>query len=232
MYNDHLTESSAAKVPFEDNTLFVYAINSYLRYISGDDEAVDALDGELSRKLEQEKESVVEDVEGLKRACEELDAKMEGLRSGLSPREMLEQEKAMLEADVAKFRTVIDQAEGNNAALDKVLEEKAKELAAKEEGRARISAENEELKKKVEEQKVNLWDAERMKRESQAVESNIEAAERERNEWEEKTWNLDSPIRHKVKEMEEFAIQCNQAMRRSISFSSFSSYFFFLSIHV
>lgn len=225
MYNDHLLDSSmAAATPFEDNTLFVYAINSYLRYISGDDEAVDALDGELSGKLEQEKESVVENVKGLKRTCEELEVKMEGLRSGLSPMEKLEQEKAILEADLKKFHTVIDQTTGNIAGLDKVLEEKAKELKAKEEGRARICVENEELKKKAEEQKLNLWDAERMKRELQAVESNIEAAESERNEWEEKTWDLDSPIRHKLKEMEEFAIECNQAIRRLISNSYPSSF--------
>lgn len=223
MYNDHLIGSSSAAAPFEDNTLFVYAINSYLRYISGDDDAVDALDGELSGKLEQEKESVVENVKNWKRECEELEAKLEGLRSGLSPREMLEQEKAILEADITKFRTVIDQAVGNIATFDKVLEEKAKELAAKEEGRRRICAENEELKKKVAEQKVNLLDAERMKRELHAVESNIEAAGSARNEWEKKTWNLDSPISNKLQEMEELAIECNQAMRRSISNSPFSS---------
>ena len=78
----------------------------------------------------------------------------------------------------------------------------------------KICEENEELKKRVELQTFNARDAERMKRELQAVERDIMEAEVARNGWEEKSWDLDTMIGHKFKELEALSIECNQALRR------------------
>ncbi|KAJ9691411.1 hypothetical protein PVL29_013558 [Vitis rotundifolia] len=53
-----------------------------------------------------------------------------------------------------------------------------------------------------------------MKRELQAVERDITEAEVARNGWEEKSWDLDTTIGHKFKELEALSIECNQALRR------------------
>ena len=63
-------------------------------------------------------------------------------------------------------------------------------------------------------QTFNARDAERMKRELQAVERDITEAEVARNGWEEKSWDVDTTIGHKFKELEALSIECNQALRR------------------
>ena len=55
-------------------------------------------------------------------------------------------------------------------------------------------------------QTFNARDAERMKRELQAVERDITEAEVARNGWEEKSWDLDTTIGHKFKELEALSI--------------------------
>ncbi|XP_057977647.1 kinetochore protein NDC80 homolog isoform X2 [Malania oleifera] len=214
MYNDHLLNSSAASVFFQDNTMFIYALDSYLHYIRGDDDSVDTLDREFLGKLEQERDGVVENVKDLEKDIAELESKVDGLKSGPSAIEVMEKERVVLEEDVKKFHAVIDQFSSKIAALDKVFQEKERELGAKEEERKRICGENEELKKRVEEQTVNTRDAERMKRELQAVERDIGDADGARNTWEEKSWDHDTTLGHKFKELETLSIECNQAIRR------------------
>lgn len=120
----------------------------------------------------------------------------------------------MLEEDVKKFHAMIQQFEGHIVTVEKVLEEKEKELAAKVQEKERICEENEELKKRVEMQGINSRDAERMKRELQAVERDIGDAEMARNTLEEKSWDLDATIGCKFKELEALSIECNQASKR------------------
>lgn len=69
-------------------------------------------------------------------------------------------------------------------------------------------------------QTINSRDVERMRRELQAAERNIEEAEAARISWEEKCWDLDSAIGQKFKELEQLAMECNKAIRRSDKFSS------------
>ncbi|KAK9286432.1 hypothetical protein L1049_014829 [Liquidambar formosana] len=213
MYNDHISSSDAPSI-FQDNSMFVYALDSYLHYIRGDDDSVDALDREFMEKLEQERDSHANSVKLLGKEVAELEAKVEGLRSGPSAREVLEKERFVLEEDVKKFHAIIGEFSGRIAAVEKVLEEKEKELDAKVQENKRICEENEELKKRVELQAFNARDAERMKRELQAVERDIGEAEVARNAWEEKSWDLDTTLGHKFKELEALSIECNQAIRR------------------
>ncbi|GJX08142.1 sugar transporter ERD6-like protein 7 [Tanacetum coccineum] len=90
-----------------------------------------------------------------------LEVTLEGMRSGPSLREVVE-EKSLLEKDVKKFNHMIEQLQDQEAKVDKQMEEKEKQL-----------------------RDFNMRDAERMKRELQAVERNIEEVEIERNKWSE-----------------------------------------------
>lgn len=147
-------------------------------------------------------------------SAKELERKLEAMRSGPSLREIKEEEKSVLEKDLKKFNDLIEQLRDHELRAEKQMEEKEKALGAKVEEKNRICAENEELKKKVEEQGFNMRDAERMKRELQAVERDIGEAEVERNKWEEKCWDLNAVIGTKWKELEALQIECNQAIRR------------------
>lgn len=194
--------------------MFVYAINSYVHFIEGDDDKVEMLDREFMEKLQQERESMEEGVNAVEENVRVLEERLEALRTEPSAREVAEKEKRMLEEDVKKFHAMIQQFEGHIVTVEKVLEEKEKELAAKVQEKERICEENEELKKRVEMQGINSRDAERMKRELQAVERDIGDAEMARNSLEEKSWDLDATIGCKFKELEALSIECNQASKR------------------
>ena len=185
-----------------------------MHYIHGDDDSVDALDGVFVERLERKKEDLRESVGVLGSNVGELEAKAEALRSGPSQKEVLEKEKGLLEEDVNKFHTMVAELSERIPAMEKVLEDKERELEAKVEERKRICEENEELKRRVETQTVNARDVERMRRELQAMERDAGEAELARNAWDEKCWDIDSTLDHKFKELEALAMQCNQAMRR------------------
>ena len=185
-----------------------------MRFIRGEDDLLEVLDKEFIEKLEKERENEVANYRALEKSVGELEVKAEGLRTGPTEREVLEKEKNVLEEDVKKFHAMIAEFTGRIGAMEKVLEEKEKELNAKEEERKQICQENEELKKRVELQTFNARDMERMRREMQAVERDIAEAEFARNSWEDKTWDLDSTIGQKFKELIALSMECNQAIRR------------------
>ncbi|XP_065872665.1 kinetochore protein NDC80 homolog [Euphorbia lathyris] len=211
-YKEHLAADSRSFL--EKNSMLVYAFESYLNYIRGDDDSVDALDREFMVKLEKERDSVLESVKLLEANFNELGAKAEALKAGPTQREKLEYQRSLLEEDLRKFHAIIAHHNQGIEAVEKVLEEKRKQLETKVEEKKRIDQENDDLKKRVDEQSFNARDADRMKRELQAVERDIEEAETARNAWEEKTWNLDADIGIKFKELEALAMECNQAVRR------------------
>lgn len=213
-YREDLVEKSRNFV--ETNSMFMYALDSYLHYIRGDDDAVLELDNEFMGKLGREKDAVLENVRVLEGSYKEIAAKLEALKAGPTEKEKLEKEKSLLEGDVKKFDEIIGEFSQRIEAKERVLEEKKKELEAKVEEKKRIDVENEELKKRVEEQSFNPRDVERMKRELQAVERDIGDAEAARNAWEEKIWDLDATVGHKFKEIEALAMECNQSVRRFI----------------
>lgn len=210
-YNDFTVNSSPG---FEGDTMLMYTLNSYVHYIRGDDEALDALDEEYIGGMRDWMDKVEENVKAVTDYVKEREAKLEGLKAKPSQKEELEQTKATLEKDVEKFHEIIGQWEKKSVKVQKTLEEKENALEAKVEERKRICGENEELKKKIEDQGINLRDAERMKRELQAVERDIEETEAARNGWEEKILELDSDVRHNFKELERIVMDCNQAIKR------------------
>ncbi|GMI74413.1 hypothetical protein like AT3G54630 [Hibiscus trionum] len=212
IYNENLSQNSTSFA--ENDRMTGFILECYTPFLRGEDDIVEVLDKEFVEKLKKESENVVENCRDLEKSVGELEAVAEGLRTGPTEREKLEKEKNVLEADVKKFQAMIAEFTGRVAALEKMLEEKQKELNAKEEERNRIVEENEELKNRVELQTFNARDVERMKREMQAVEKDIEEAEVARNSWEDKSWDLDSAIGHKFKELTSLAMECNQAIRR------------------
>lgn len=190
--------------------MYMYASDSYLNYIEGKDEDVDNIDKGFIEKLEKEKENVSEYVEELKKKVSE----MEGAMTGPTEREKLEKEKCVLEEDLNKFNAIIGELNTRKEKMENLVEEKEGEIGKKVEEHKRICEENEEFKKRVKLQTINARDVERMRRELQAVERDIADAENARNEWESKTWDLDSTLGRKFKELEALSMECNQAMKR------------------
>lgn len=218
MYNDYMSDQSI----FQENSTLPYSMNSYLHFIRGEDDSVDMLDREFADKLQQAKDAEVEKVMAVEAHMRDLESKLEALKTEPSAKELLEKERNVLEEDVKKFHSMIEQLSGHISSNQKILEEKEKALAVKIEENKRIREENEELKKRVDEQGINARDAERMKRELQAVERDIGEAEVARNVWEEKSWDLDTAIGHKLKELEALSIECNQSIKRFSSTTTWS----------
>ncbi|KAJ6427635.1 hypothetical protein OIU84_023094 [Salix udensis] len=212
MYREDLVAKTGSVA--ENNSMFMYALDSYLSYIRGNDDSVLELDNEFMGKLGKERESVLENVRVLEASCKEIEAKAEALRAGPTERERLEKERSVLEEDVKKFHAMIGEFSQGIEVLEKGLEEKKKEMETKVEEKKKLDVENDELKKRVEEQSFNPRDADRMKRELQVVDRDIVEAEASRNSWEEKMWDLDATIAYKFKEIEALAMECNQATRR------------------
>ncbi|KAI4296275.1 hypothetical protein L6164_036247 [Bauhinia variegata] len=214
MYNDHVSSSANSTSFIEDNVLYLYTLNSYLHYIRGDDDAMEELDRECKEKLEREKGNAADKVKATEETLAKLEAELEALKSRPSQKEELDRDKNMLENDVNKFHKIIEEFTGRIKEVEKVLSEKEKQLEAKLQEHKKICEENAELKKRVDLQTFNARDVERMKRELQAVDRDIGEAELARNAWEERSWELDTTLGHKFKDLEALALDCNQAIRR------------------
>ncbi|KAK7328238.1 hypothetical protein VNO77_22340 [Canavalia gladiata] len=207
----HLHISSS---PTHHNALYQYTLNSYMHYIRGDDDAVDELDRNIRDKIHHEKAIAEEKLNSARQNAAELEAELERLRSAPSQKEVLEKEKGLLEDDVKKFHKIIEEFTSRIDQAERLLAEKEKQLETKVAEKDRICEENEELKRKVELQTFNARDVERMRRELQAVERDTAEAELARNTWEEKSWDLDTTLSHRIKDLEALALDCNQALRR------------------
>lgn len=212
VYNYNLANDSDSLIL--SNDVNIYVLNSYVQYIRGDDDSVEALDQEFMERLKKARDDALESLKVMEEEVKELEAKAEALRSDPSQREVLEKQQSLLEEDVKKFHTMIAGYSEKMQEMKKILEEKEKELEVKVQERNKICEENEELKKRVESQLFNPRDVERMRRELQAVERDISEAEVSRNAWEEKSWDLDATLGNKFKELEALAMECNQAMKR------------------
>nr|XP_043634120.1 kinetochore protein NDC80 homolog [Erigeron canadensis] len=211
--DNHIVNDSQSRL-FTKDAVNSYTLNTYLHYIRGDDDAMEAEDEHFMAKLQKEKNSVEENVNMLEANVKDLEGKLEAMKSGPTLRETKEEEKSLLEKDVVKFNGIIEQLQVRDANMEKQIEEQKKEMGVKKEETNRTLAENEELTKKVEEQSINMRDAERMKRELQLVERDVGEAEIERNQWEEKCWDVNTAIGTKLKEIQALQIECNQAIRR------------------
>jgi len=207
--------SHMSSTPKQPDPMYQHTVDSYMHYIRGDDDAVEELDRAMQEKIGHQTAAAKELLESARRSAAELTAELERLRTAPSPKEALEKEKAILENDVNKFHKMIDELSSRIEQAGKVLVEKEKQLEAKEAEREKICEENEELKRRVEAQTFNARDVERMKRELQAVERDTAEAELARNAWEEKAWDIDTTISHKIKDLEALALDCNQALKRS-----------------
>lgn len=209
-FHSHISSS-----PKQHNAIYQYTVNSYMLYIRGDDDAVEELDCSIKEKIQQQTAAAQERLDEARRGVAKLNAELERLRTAPSPKEALEKDKAILENDMNKFNKMIGELSSLIEQAERVLEEKEKQLEAIEAERETICEENEELKRRVEAQTFNARDVERMKRELQAVERDTAEAELARNAWEEKAWDIDTTISHKINDLEALALDCNQALRRS-----------------
>ncbi|KAK9134841.1 hypothetical protein Syun_014171 [Stephania yunnanensis] len=216
IYNDHVSNStnSVTRSFLQSDGIMVYSLKTYSHFITGDDAGDAALQEEFEGKLGEQMEEARDKVEGSEREVVELQGCIGRMRVEPSAKEVLEKEKRVLENDLLKFRSLIEELERGIEVMEKGLAEKERELEAKERDNRRTCEENEELRRKADAQTVNLRDAERMKRELMALERDISEAEIGRNAWEEKSWDVDTTLAHKFKELQTRCIECNQAIRR------------------
>lgn len=215
-FNDYLSSMQESSSYAEANVLNMYALNSYLHYIRGDDDAVDELDRQCKEKLEKEKGYAVEKVKAKEGELARVAAECEELKTRPSQKEVLEKMKGVLEDDVNKFHKMIEEFTVRIKEVERVLSDKEKQLEAKVQENKNICEENDELKKRVELQTFNSRDMERMRKELQAVERDIAEAELARNAWEERSWDLETSLGHKVNDLEALVLDCNQALRRLV----------------
>ncbi|CAN6237449.1 unnamed protein product [Urochloa humidicola] len=204
--------SSAAEAP--PNDLVAYTTNGYRLFLSGDDDAVEALDEEYLSKARKDGEAAVATVRALEKEAQELEAEVNKLTSGPSRREALETEKRAFTADAHKFEAVVKAWKSKIDEREETLVDLEEELEAKGFDAQRTAAENQELLKKVDAQALNVRDVERMHREMQAIETDIANAENGKASLEDKCWELDSKLVTKLEELEGLAEQCNQAIKR------------------
>ncbi|XP_074280536.1 kinetochore protein NDC80 homolog [Silene latifolia] len=214
-FKHHLSsDNNSNRYWFKRDNIMAYCLDSYLAYMEGADEDVELLDKDLAEKMENESNLLKENLNSMDEEIKQLELEQTTLKSTPSERDTLERQRKDLEADLDKFQGFVASLQDANSLTVSALEEKEKELAAKVVEIRRIKEENEELKKKVEAQGINMRDAERMKRELMSAEREISEAESSRSSWEEKCWDLDSAIGQKFKELESLSIECNQALRR------------------
>lgn len=128
----------------------VYAVDSYLLYMKGDDEVVEVLDRELVEKMEKERDFLVGNLKLFDEEGKKLELEFEGTKFRFSEREMYESQRKDLEGDLGKFEGYIIFLQDANVIIEKVLEQKVKELIVKMEEIGRIREENEDFKKRVE----------------------------------------------------------------------------------
>ncbi|CAN6282624.1 unnamed protein product [Urochloa humidicola] len=204
--------ASASEAP--PNDLMAYTTQGYRHFLSGDDDAVEALDEEYLAKARKDGEATVATVRELQKEVQELEAEVNKLTSGPSRRAALEAEKEAFTADVKKFEAVMKTWKSKVGEMEEALVDLEKELEAKVLDAKRTAAENQELLKKVDAQAVNVRDVERMRREMQAIEGDIANAENGKASLEDKCWELDSKLVTKLDELEGLAEQCNQAIKR------------------
>ncbi|KAL5220463.1 hypothetical protein ABZP36_025176 [Zizania latifolia] len=196
------------------NDLMLYITNNYSLFISGDDDGVASLDEEYFSKARAHAEAANEAVQALDKEAQDLEAKRTELTSAPSRREKLDAQKEVFTADVQKFEAVVKSWESKIKEKEESLVHFEKELEVKVTDGQRISADNEELVKKVESQVVNVRDVDRMQREIQAVERDIAKSETGKAALEEKGWELEATVVGKLEEIEGLVEQCNQALRK------------------
>ena len=132
----------------------------------------------------------------------ELDAKIENLKTGPSTIETLERNKVELANGVPTFHSIMNNFLSTKDDLRRFLNEWQQELEAKNSEVKRFTKENEGLKRQVESQHVNIRYYEKMSRECHAIKLDIQAAKASRNEWEEKAWDVEISTTKELKELE------------------------------
>ncbi|RLN22337.1 hypothetical protein C2845_PM07G08280 [Panicum miliaceum] len=204
--------SSAAQAP--PNDLLLYTTQGYRHFLSGDDDAVEALDQEYLSQARTSGEAAVATLRAVEKEAQELEAEVNKLTSGPSRLEALEAEKEAFTADVHKFEAVVKTWKTKIDEREEALVDLEKELEAKVLDARRTAAENQDLLKKVDTQAVNVRDVERMHREMQAIERDIANAENGKAALEDKGWELDAKLVTKLEELEGLAERCNQALKK------------------
>ncbi|KAH9295529.1 hypothetical protein KI387_039117 [Taxus chinensis] len=193
---------------------FDYVAESYNHFLKGDDDAAEALDNDFLLQVEEERAIIMQKSADVETLVRELEAKVQGFKSGPPVLEALENDKSLLAKDVVKFHSIINNFSAKKEAMEKVLVEKKQELETKNLEIEKLSKENEVLKQQVDAQKINVRDYEKMSRELHSIEEDIRAAEAARHRQDEKAWELEVSASKKLKEIEGLVDTYHQEITR------------------
>ncbi|XP_037436883.1 kinetochore protein NDC80 homolog [Triticum dicoccoides] len=200
--------------PPPSTDLMTYITESYYLFLTGEDDAVAALDDDYHSKARAQVDALGVAIQDLEKEVQDLEAKRSKQISAPSRLKALEEKKDAFTADVQKFEAVVKSWSTKIKEKEDALVEKEKELEAKVMNCQQTMAENEELLKQVETQVVNVRDVDRMAREMQAVEHDISKLENANAVLEEKGWELEAALVSKLEEIEGLAELCNQSLRK------------------
>ncbi|KAK3119409.1 hypothetical protein QOZ80_9AG0670020 [Eleusine coracana subsp. coracana] len=202
-------DDPASSSPFSD--LLAYTIQGYSDFISGNDDAVAALDEEYVNKARTNCEEAIQATQALEKEAQEIEEKRIKLTSR---RETLEAQKTALAQDVNKFQSVVETWSTKVSQKEEAVANLRKELDAKAMDAQRLAAENQDLSKKVVAQAVNVRDIDRIDREIQLLENDIAKLQNESATLEDKGWELDAALVTKFEELDRIVDKCNQALKK------------------
>lgn len=94
VYNYNLANDSDSLIL--SNDVNIYVLNSYVQYIRGDDDSVEALDQEFMERLKKARDDALESLKVMEEEVKELEAKAEALRSDPSQRRFLRSSRVCL----------------------------------------------------------------------------------------------------------------------------------------
>ncbi|KAJ3669871.1 hypothetical protein LUZ60_010195 [Juncus effusus] len=210
----HSSQSEDSEPPYQPTDLESYISQSYSLFLSGDDAAVEELDGGYVSKVRAHNATSIEHVESLETELKELEEKLATMTQGPSRKEVLEEKRSVLMEDRRKFEAVVQSYAGRVEEMKETMAVLKAELSEKEMQIKKCKEEREELRKRIGEQGVNVRDVERMRREMQSIEKGIEEAINGKSSLEEKAWEVEAGIVKMLDQLEILVGDCNQALKK------------------
>ena len=160
---DAATMSDAQSAGEEAEFFFGYLQNAYTHFLRADDDAVEALDGQVSESFGERFAALESELSDMEAGNAALKAKLQQLRDAESPIPALEARKADYDSDISKFKELIEQLTArHDAALAKEAERRA-ELASATEREGELKAELQAVKAAVASQELSQADVEALK---------------------------------------------------------------------
>eukprot|EP00897_Mesotaenium_endlicherianum_P005743 jgi/Mesen1/5197/ME000258S04289 len=205
VYEEAAEQVKEAGVSFDDNgqkLFFDYVGKAYQHFMEGDDENCELLQKQLERTFQERDAEIAAEVDRLEQANATLQVQLEKFQSQPSPLAALESKKSDYLSDIGKFQKLIVNLQQHRQALEKKLEERKQDQAAKVAELAASAADNEELRRRIQAQEINLADVERMTKEKAKTKEILRSVTGQREALEKQVWDHEVQLAKKQEELE------------------------------